>query len=40
MEIIQYKKNGNYTTQFFFKNIYRTKFVLQIKNNLIQMQSN
>lgn len=35
MEIIQYKKNGNYTTQF-LKKIY----TVQIKNNLIQMQSN
>lgn len=35
MEIIQYKKNGNYTTQFFLK-----IYTVQIKNNLIQMQSN
>lgn len=34
MEIIQCKKNGNYTTQF------KKKYTFQIENNLIQMQSN
>lgn len=39
MEIIQYKRM-EIIQHSFFLNIYRTKFVLQIKNNLIQMQSN